>query len=280
LPKSSSGEIKNGVFGLYVTKDKIIVASSNDNFTAGMTLELDDKFFNIENGYSYNEIIIYASEYYAVSVTCSKGYREFKSSSDDYQNDIFAFFFSYISKADLEMSKKMQSFSVYSIGTQDSGKTKEIATFFIGDRWLGIHSEDIIETVSADLFQPSLTLNNTFHFKGTLVYHDQIVSVLDLRKFVKTHDSSTLYSDILIIKYGQGAFERLLGILVDYLGDIIEIEKSKITPIDKFFISNGALMHGIVVPDGKSNHSQALTILNIEKIGKELVINTAMESIA
>ncbi len=97
LPKKSAAEIKDGIFVILSTKDKIIISSSEDIHKTGELLELPDKFFKLKNGESLSEIIQYCGEYYAVGVKCSNGYREFKSQNDDYKNNVYSFVFSYIS---------------------------------------------------------------------------------------------------------------------------------------------------------------------------------------
>lgn len=273
LPQSH-GDTKHSTFGFYTTKDKMIIASSHNESLIGNYLTLDDKFFNLSQGESYNEIIIYEGNYYAVGATCSKGYREYKSTTDTYHNDVIAFFFSYISKADLKLLKSVQPFKVNTLMEETQDK-QEIATFLIGERWLGVHGGDVIEAVSIEALQDAISMTNAFHFKGTLIYKNRVVSVLDLKDFIKEEEPE--YTDIVILKYGTGTLERYIGILVNALCDISEVSHSKITPIDKFFINNGALMEGIVVPEERSTYSQALTILNIEKVGKELIINTSQE---
>lgn len=275
LPKNSTGQIKEGVFGLYCTKDKIIISSNNDNHAVGSFFELDDKFFNLSNGESYSEIIIYEGHYYAVGATCSHGYREYKSENDAYQNDVIAIFFSLISDAKMNLSMSSSNFEVFTL-PEDIADKMEIGSFWIGNRWLGVNLNDIVETVSVEQLQESLTLDSSFHFKGTLIYKDKVVSVLDLKDFIK--DCNGDYSDIVIVKYVSERQERYLGILVHSLGDITEVERGYITPMDKFFVSNGVIMDGIVIPKNSTNNDQALTLLNIEKIGKELVIQTSMSS--
>lgn len=273
LPKNGAGNVKEGVFGLFCTKEKIIIASTNSKYNVGTLFDLNDKFFTLNNGDSYSEIIVFDGHYYAVGATCSNGYREFKSENDTYSNDVIAIFFSPISDANMNIMSTSSNFQVYTLPEELPGKM-EVGSFWIANRWLGVNLEDIVETVGVEQLQESLTLDTSFHFKGTVVYKEKVVSVLDLKSFIKDCDEP--YTDIVIVRYiSLDSQERYLGILVHALGDITEVQTKYITPIDKFFISNGVIMDGIVIPECAAHNDQALTLLNIEKVGKELVIHTS-----
>ncbi len=101
MPRTVKDEVKNGVFGVFTTKNKTIISSSNQKYSVGSYLDITDKFFNLKNGETYSEIITLDNKFYTIGVKCSNGYREFKNGSDDYKNDVYSFFFAYISQADI-----------------------------------------------------------------------------------------------------------------------------------------------------------------------------------
>ncbi|MEA2049621.1 MAG: hypothetical protein U9O56_02665 [Campylobacterota bacterium] len=130
LPRYVTGEIKNGVFGVFTTANKMVISSSTKNYKAGSILDIDDKFFNLKNGESHSEIITLNGKFYSLGVKCSRGYREYKSFSDSYKNDVYSFFFSYISEADIPISKNStKQHNPQTILMDDCDDCEEIATF-------------------------------------------------------------------------------------------------------------------------------------------------------
>lgn len=91
LPKDEQGQVKTGCFAFYCQRDGFIVAATEQApLTVGQTLALDTSLFMLENGQHQSHIIEFQGQRYALGIAASKGYREYKTSSD-YQNDILAF---------------------------------------------------------------------------------------------------------------------------------------------------------------------------------------------
>ncbi len=270
LPRYVNGEIKNGVFGVYASSDKRVISSSSEKYTVGSILDLDDKFFDLRNGESHSEIITLNGKFYAVGVKCSQGYREYKSSVDDYINDVYSFFFSYISEADIPINDTKHLIeNKQNTILDDCEDCAEIATFYIGKKYLGVYGKDVIEAVSIKDLESSIVLDDKHYFKGTIVHKKNAISVLDIQSFIK-EDIQSEYKDIVIINYAGGANSHYVGLLVNSLDDIVDVEADKIKPIENHLISGGALIESIVVTDNSYSNDNLLTLLNIEKLGDEL----------
>lgn len=264
LPKNSN----NHSFAVFTSREKKVISSTNQALEIGDYLPLDEKFFTLKKGESYSQIVTFEGKYYAIGVTCSKGYREYKSESDKYQNDIFAFYFSYISQADLPIAKTVSGFKIESLA-----KTKdiaEIASFYIGEKWLGVHTLDIVETVSIKELEHSIDLDQNNIFKGTVIYKDNAVSVLDIKSLIQEQNEQP-YTDIVIVKYKDATKKHYVGILVNRLGNINEIDATKIKPIESHFITGGTLIQSIVILDNQLENKKLLTILNLEKLSDRFI---------
>jgi chemotaxis signal transduction protein len=254
-------------FGVFTDKSGLIISSTNDDLKVGTVLDIDAKLFNMVNGESHSEIIIYNGNYYAIGVKCSQGYREYKV-SDNYSNDVFAIFFSYISSADLKISHTKEIFKDNS-GTKIEN-TQEIGTFYIGGKWLGVEIENVIEVVSVEKLNLSPTLNSDHYFKGTLIYDNNAVAVIDIKKFLgETVDRE--YKEVVIIKHFDKNSENYIGILVNELGDIPEVPKTRIKKIDNYLLGNCTLINSVVVPDEKEKEAKILSILDIGMLKDNLV---------
>ncbi|WP_419770207.1 MAG: chemotaxis protein CheW [Candidatus Marinarcus sp.] len=255
------------IFGVYTNKDKMIISSSNPHLKVGEILPLNEKFFNLQHGESHSEIIVYDNKYYALGIKCSQGYREYKT-SDGYENDVYAIFFSYLSSGDLKISNEREIFTERPSMTHEN--TKELATFFIGGKWLGVHIEDVIETVGIEKMNLSPTLNNNHHFKGTVVYENKAVAVIDIKSFIEESQQEEKYKEIVIVKNFDEKSEHYIGILVNSLGDIPEVAQSRIKSIDNHILGKSSLITSIVTPLENIKYNKLLSVLDIKKLKDNL----------
>ena len=269
LPKKQDNTPKDGVFAVLATEERTVIASNDPAHGTGMTLELDRKFFNLKAGESLSEIIEYRGNYYALGVTCSKGYREYKSQDDDYVNNVFSFFFSYISDVQ-ETRVVVESDEAFKqkIATEGGVDSIDVASFMIGGQWLGIDSREVVEAISIDELRSTIRMEEDHHFKGTVMYNDTAVSVIDIRHFIQEENPKP-YSEIVIVKFGSN--DRYIGILVDALGDIPSVSADRIKPLEEYIVGSGTLVKSVVFPPKGSPSKEVLTILSIEKINRQLV---------
>jgi len=269
LPKEADGSTKEDLFAVLATKDQTIISSNDSEHITGAFLDIDKKFFELETGESLSEIIKYQGKYYALGVQCSQGYREFKSEQDDYVNNVYTFVFSYISEIEethIEVNTKFALEKDISIEMDEN--SVDIASFIIGSQWLGVNAKDVVETVSIDALKSTISLDSNHHFKGTIIYKDNFVSVIDIRKFIQ-EESDEPYEEVIILKYG--AEDKYLGILVNSLSDIPEVHLDRIKPLEEYIIGNGTLAKSVVFPAKGTREQDVLTIISIDKINRELL---------
>lgn len=269
LPKQEDGNVKDGLFAVLTTKEQMIISSNDDKHKTGARLDLDKKFFELKPGRSLSEIIEYDNKYYALGVQCSKGYREFKGKTDDYINDVYSFVFSYISDVEETHVELEAEFALKKDVSMDVDENSvDIASFFIGKQWLGINAHDVLEAVSIDELQSTVTIDTEHHFKGTIMYNDSFVSVIDIRNFIQESGQKP-YEEIIILKFGDDG--SYIGILVNALGDIPEVHIDRIKPLEEYIIGSGTLAKSVVFPHKDSRAKDVLTILSVDKINLELV---------
>ena len=269
LPKNSDGSTKDGVFATIATKEMMIISSSYEKHEIGSYLDLDSSYFTLNPGESTSEIIVYEGKYYALGVKCSKGYREYKSTQDEYINNIYAFFFSFISDvSDTIINKEDVLKPQKEITFNKDANAVDIATFMIGKQWFGIETKDVVEAISVDDLKSTIKIDPNHHFKGTLIYQDKVVMVIDIKKFLQENIMDE-YKEIIIIKYGTP--QTYLGILVNGLEDISEININNIKTLNNEIIGEGTLIESVIFPDDNSSSKDVLSILSVDKIVKNLV---------
>ncbi len=269
LPNRDTNAKSNTLFCLLTSKEQTIISSNNSALKTGERLEIDSKFFMLKNGESLSEIIEFRGNYYALGVTCSKGYREYKSVGDDYSNNVFSFVFSYISgveQTQKEIQKPTQKLN-NTIAISKQEDTLEIATFLIGKKWLGIPTEDVVEALSIEKLTNAVKMDADHHFKGTMLYGESVVSVIDISEFIQG-EAPAKPSEIIIVKFGKNGF---IGILATSLGTVESVSQESIRPLDEYIIGNGTLIESVVFPSSPQAANETLSILNVRKIQQNLV---------
>ena len=271
LPQSKTGLQKDTLFSVLTTSQGKIIASNHSKLEVGQHFEIDKKFYGLKNGESLSEIIEYEGDYYALGVKCSQGYREYKSTHDDYVNSVYNFVFSYISnvaqtKVSIEESSEELMISK-EIQALVEANSIEVATFMIGQKWLGVKAEDVVEAISIAALTSTVTIDADHHFKGTMEYGNSLLSVIDIQNFVQ-EKRDVPYEEIIILRFGEKGY---IGILANALRSIPSIKNENIKTLDEYVIGNGTLVTSMVFPPKDAPSQEVLSILNITKIQESLV---------
>ncbi len=266
--KDALPKVDDKIFSFFVEKtSKKIVSCSNDNYTIGNTLNIDDTFFNLKHGESISQIIEFENKYYIVGSSCSNGYREYKSESDDYINDIIALVFIEAGKIIEENStipQKEQN-QYYNYPILQNEPVQEVATFYIGEKWVGVSQSQVIEAVGLEHLETPISIEIENHFKGTISHKEYFVSVLDISSFIK-NNKETKKNDIIIVNYEGSDGKHTIGIVVDRLGEIMRVPTQYIKPFENHLISGGMIGESIVQPPKDVHAKTLLTLLNISKL--------------
>ncbi len=271
-PNNKDKDPLDGTFAVICEPNGMIVSSNEKSHKVGEYLDVDSKLFDLKNGKHLDEIIEYKDRYYALGVVCSKGYREYKSKKDTYENDLLTFYFSYICDADDIVIKENRKFFMRrsnDIVLKDHGEESvDIASFFIGDKWFGIDASDVVEVIDVKHIESSVDLESDQPFKGSLIYENHLIGVIDIKQFLQK-DVVDDYEEVVIVKFGDSS--DYMGVLVNSLGDIPEVAKSRLKSVDQTLINNGTLIKGLVAPEGRNNNQKLLTILDIDKLRREII---------
>jgi len=272
LPKNEQHKNLPGVFALFTDKSKKIISSTNHNFKIDTILDIEDKFFDIENGHKYSQIIEFENKYYAVGVRCSKGYREFKSRVDDYVNDILSFVF--IEIGNVEVSNKLlykqeNKFTNKSTQKLFDETCMELATFHIGNKFLAVDAINVIESIDIESLEESIDMDKKNHFKGMVLHKERLISVLDIRDFINESADDDKLNNIILLEYDKDNTTHCVGIMVSTLENISIVKKDAVQQIQSHFISGGTLVESIVEII-EAEKSTVAMILDIKKLDTNL----------
>jgi len=272
LPKNNQQVQLPGTFALFTNRSKNIISSTNDDFKVDDFLDIDDKFFELENAHKHSEIIELNNKYYAVGIKCSMGYREYKSRIDDYTNDILSFVFIEIGDIDVNnnlLYKENNKFTNQSTQKLFDNTCTELATFYIGDKFLAVDAGNVIESIGIESLEESIDMDKKTHFKGMVLYKEKLISVLDIRDFINETVNDERLNNIILLEYDKENVQHCIGIMVSTLENISVVKTDTIQHIQNHFIGGGTLIESLV-DIVESTQSKVAMILDIKKIDDNL----------
>ncbi|SHK20789.1 Chemotaxis signal transduction protein [Desulfatibacillum alkenivorans DSM 16219] len=267
LPRNNKDEVSEGCFGIFADRNQTIISSTDPAHPVGEKLNIGAEFFSLPNGEKTSRIIEYRGQYYAVGACTSFGYREYKV-SDSYRNDIIGLVFAPLAKVQEQKAPigLRREFGM-DIGRARTGGLDcvEMATFYIGAKWLGVNAQCVVEAVN---FKGVSAIPGAHPIvRGKMLYNNHVIPVLLIHselRAAKPADESR--SSVIVVQYtDENDKKQLIGIVVDSLGEIPEIDKSRIVESPSLFDRKG-LARSVVKPDPGSECSEMFVELNLERL--------------
>lgn len=266
LPRKEDGSIVEGAFAVFAEQDGRIIASTDAMLEPGMKLEISREFFSLANGEGCSNIVVFRDRYYAVGSRMSAGYREYKGDSDAYRNDVVALVLVPLSERVLKPEDRQSlrrirpdNYAVHQAGDEDA---VEIATFYIGGDWYGVHSNCVLEAIEgqAVIRIPGMPA----WVRGWVMHNDQAIMVFDLSSFLPESSQVSESKQIVVIKVP--GHQTSYGMLVDELGEIPEIASARIEPLADIMGQGYSLTESLVKPHRGEADNRILAILSAERI--------------
>lgn len=253
---------KEDTFAVFVDRQGNIISSTSSRLAVGSKLDLPDNFFEVENGMSHSEILVYQNCYYSVGCVCSSSYREYKH-HDGYQNDVLAFVFEKMADYDnLNEAKAKNDFiDQMDISLLDKESHTKIATFVIGDQLFGLEQSIVAEVI--DTCQIIDLPGCTGIMKGAIVYRNSCIPVVDTHVLFERPNSAKDSPHLLLLQLEQGR----IALEADALNNVLEINESDISPVSGI---NGSVsvVKGIVCFENAGK--RIMIVLNHETLFQRL----------
>jgi chemotaxis signal transduction protein len=268
LPRNEQGEVLEGCFGVFADRRARVISSTNERFLPGDTLNVDGQFFNLPNGGGGSKIIEFEGSYYAVGAKVSAGYREYKV-EDGYDNDVIGLVFVPLAEVS-EMPRNAVRRREIGMGVSHQRSTGmdciELATFYIGDKWLGINVNHVDEAVNSD----GLTTipGAPEYVVGKFVYNDELITVIDIRTQLKLPVKEFDPNSPVVVVRADGAN---IGIVVDALGEIPEICMDRVDRGNSVLDSSKSYVDCIIKPELHSDIKELLVVIDPTKLVKALI---------
>ena len=267
LPRSEKGDVLDGCFGVFADRKRGIISSTDERFTVGEVMDIDPAFFALPNGEGTSRIISFNGYYYAVGARTSAGYREYKT-NDGYLNDVIAMVFVPLAEV-AERDKRVHRRREMGVAatTRDGGPDCiELATFYIGNKWLGINAGKVKEAITSE---GMTTVPGSHAFVvGKILYDGHIINVIDVRTQLKlAQEPFDPNAPIVVLETG----EDCVGLVVDALGEIPEVCMDRVDKKKNVLDASGHYIECIIKPQPNSGSKELLVVIDPEKMVDTLI---------
>lgn len=255
LPRTESGEVIEGSFGVLVDRSNKVISSTYEMIKPGEVLSLPLQLPVAGSRSATSAIISFKGQYYAVGARCSTGYREYKSAADVYHYEVIALVF--IPLGEVEQSVQSRK-SQKQVGIKkdngmriDATNSITYATFYIGDSWIGVSSDKVVEAISSEKLTP--IPGSSDGIGGTIFYRGSVIPVIQPHKlFAATLPDKSRSVEIVVLATQKGQ----IGVIVDSLGEIIETTEKNFDNTHLAVRKEGSFLEGLikspVVEDGRT----------------------------
>ncbi|MFI3118390.1 MAG: chemotaxis protein CheW [Methylococcaceae bacterium] len=277
LPKNSDGQIDSSSFGIFVSRDGYVLACSDERFNPGDKLPISSALCNLSRGEEITGVISLNDHYYAVGAHASSGYREYKSTSDSYKNEVIAL----VGKELCFITKNKEEKEEIPCPTlrSDRGhaeRTVEIATFRLGREWFGIRAGQIMEAVDTTNITPAPGAGADCI--GYLIYEKLPIPVFDIRNMVcalKDGMEAVNRKSQQAMVIERNADTRFC-IIADVLGEIPEILESRLNSLPAV-VGGGSLLADAAIATENPGEECLLLVLSNERLAQKLASNMMAE---
>jgi chemotaxis signal transduction protein len=270
LPRDCAGEPVEGAFSLFVQRDGRVLSTTDARFPVASPFPLERAQRELKQGELCSSIILLNGHYYALGAAQSAGYREYKTSNGS-RDDV-------LSLAAFPLGAAA-TVGTGAIAPRKSGLAQseargrrlgsgsdvlEIATFYVGEQWLGVSAADVVEAIDADGITAVMGARSEL-VAGIKMYRGQLISVLHLQNLIEPQLAVVRQpSQIVVVKTRN---KVCLGLLVDELGEIPEVASDQILPVGNVAGRPGALTVGVVSGLGKEGDRHGmLSVIGVDRL--------------
>jgi chemotaxis signal transduction protein len=262
LPRDERGEMMPNSFSLFVDRQGKVLASSDPRFAIGTRCGLDLRLDDLATGQSRAEVISHQGHFYSVGVTLSSGYREYKV-SDGYEPDVISICAAQLGKEVAHAPRHAAGGSKALRNHRTGSDMIELATFYVGEYWFGLQVQDVLEAIDAT-GMTTATGGAGGALIGYKIYQDVPIPVLDLARCTGIGAPTSDEQHVVVTRAGG----ELVGLLIDALGEIPEVQASDIVPLESLKWSGHLPATGIVRnPADDDPRAPVLIVLDMSRLG-------------
>jgi chemotaxis signal transduction protein len=265
LPMNAQGEMNPYNFAVLTDKQKNIISSTHPDYQVGDSFAIDDVFYQLEKGQSFSQVMIYHDRYYAVGCAKSLGYREYKSEVDSYQQEVYAFVLLDIGEiVEEKLTHQYNNAERANVLSTEHYKT-QLATFYVGDDWLGFKSEKVMSAVSVDKLVPIHGKGPSL-IAGYILYRNESIPLLNSKLLMgEKYDDKKITEAVVINISG-----KLVALSVDGLGEMLDVDPMTIQAVGGDVAITSKVVKQVVLSNPDTPHDRMLQMMDVDLIEREI----------
>jgi chemotaxis signal transduction protein len=244
LPRTSDGRPLTNAVGLFVQRDGLIIASTDERWAIGARRIFHPELPQLERGGSRGLVLDVDGELFIGGAAVSRGYREYNSSDARSYDDVLCLVMICLCRsADIAQADKAAG--PPAIPSPDAGAATPalaFASFRCGTQWLGLPIDDVLEAVDV----PDLTVlpGGREEIAGMMTYRSEPVPVMDLTRLRRTsaHDHGLKRRPVLVCETAGQRF----AIRVDELGPVSDASASAVQQLPEYLAQHDPFAQALI----------------------------------
>jgi chemotaxis signal transduction protein len=270
LPRQSNGAPVEGSFAVFVDSQSIIISSSNPDYRVGELIAMPNELIApAAEGSSC--LMAFNGQVVAVGARRSTGYREYKGANDAYRNDVTALVFIPLGAFDAKAG--MPKPGVEMAGKRAANAATEfveIATFCVCGHWFGLRVDAVAEATELRGF--ARLPNTPKQIFGAQIYRDDTLPLYNLHAALGLTEPAEpelqfeSKRQVVVVKGGTG---KHFGILVDALGDVLEVPPTDITELAKVYVGVAPVLASVIKTPPKDG-APMVVLLSVQSMVEQL----------
>jgi chemotaxis signal transduction protein len=224
LPRDTRGGVASGCTALFVDGEARVLAASAGH-APGEVLELPAQLLRPE-GAGAVDIVQQADGFYAVGARRCAGYREFQGL------DVTAIVMQKLGDLQVETAEVLPHQQLHS-RLEPGQAAGRVATFASAGQWLAVPATQVVEAVEGE--NVTRLPGGQAWYPGVVRFGDEMIPVIDLGRWIGARQRGA--ANTIVVVQEDGA---RLGLLVDQLGDVVEIGAGDIVEVQVAAAGGGA----------------------------------------
>lgn len=275
LPRDVAGAPLLDSHAVFVDGESRVIATSDTRYSIGEQINVPRELLD-PPAQGCAGLFTIAGQVMAVGAKRSVGYREYKGVDDLYQNEVVALVFMPLASADAQ-TKTVRSRGTLTrakAAADAQAKTVEIASFYLGEYWLGLPSVEIIEAI--ELTNAVRLANTPKEVYGAQIFQNASLPLYNLHAALGLPEIDLAKSacQVIVVRGHDG---RNFGVLVDELGDVVETAADNIDDITSVHLGSAPVLASIV-RDPTLGDARMMILLSAENMLLHLSASGVEES--